>query len=130
MLSLTFSNFLDPNNPPILWSLWLLLLKASAFAFYCFQICKKVAQQFKILAVLHFYNFIIIFNFTLQKAFFLLIWTKLQLFVNKYPISLNKNLLWKTTFNHLHLLLAYHIFLWEILQFQSIVLLYFEGIWK
>ena len=68
LLPLTFSNFLDSNNPSILWSLRFLLPKASASAFYCFQICKKFGWQFKILAILYLYCFIIIFSLTLQKV--------------------------------------------------------------
>ena len=33
-------------------------------------------------------------------------------------------------FDHFYLLLAYDIFLREILQIENIVLLYFEGIWS
>ena len=43
LLPLTFSNFVHSNNQSILWSLRLLLPKASAFAFCCFQLCKKGA---------------------------------------------------------------------------------------
>ena len=42
--------------------------KPFASVFYCFQICKKISRQFKILAILYFYGFIIIFNLTLQKV--------------------------------------------------------------
>ena len=68
LLPLTFSNFFDSNNPSILWSLRLLLPKASASAFYCFQIVKKNSRQFKILPILYFYHFIIIFNLILQQV--------------------------------------------------------------
>ena len=44
------------------------LQKASAFAFYCYQICKKNATEFKILAILYFYRVIIIFKLTLQQV--------------------------------------------------------------
>ena len=33
-------------------------------------------------------------------------------------------------FDHFHLLLVYDIFFREVLQTESIVLLYFEGIWS
>ena len=64
LFPLTYSNFLDSNNPSILWSLRLLLPKSSSF--YCFKICRKIAREFKTLAILYFYRFIIIFNLTLQ----------------------------------------------------------------
>ena len=41
---------------------------ASASSSFCFQICSKTAWQFKILAILYFYCFIIIFNLTLQQV--------------------------------------------------------------
>ena len=67
LLPLTFSSFLNSNNPSILWSLRLLLPKTSASAFYCFQICNKIVRQFKLLVILYFYRFVIIFNLALQK---------------------------------------------------------------
>ena len=62
-----------------------------------------------------------------------------RIFVIKYPISLFllhlKIQITKTRdeegtfdFDHLHLLLAYNIFLKEIFKIESIVLLYFEPI--
>ena len=97
LLPLTFSNFLNSNNPSILWSLRLLLLKTSASAFYCLQICKKIARQFKLLFILYFYRFIIIFNLALQKCFLLLNWTKLDIFIHKCPHlkMCNQNSLWR-----------------------------------
>ena len=70
LLPTNFSNFLDSNNPSILnpSSLRLLLPKVSASAFYCFQICKNVSQQFKILAIFYFCCFIIIFNLKLEQV--------------------------------------------------------------
>ena len=50
----------------------LLFPKASASNFYYFQICKKVAWQFKILAVLYFYRFIITVNLKLQQVLLVL----------------------------------------------------------
>ena len=51
-----------------------LKFKASASAFYWFQICKKIAWQFKILAILYFYRFIIIVNLTLQQVLLVIEW--------------------------------------------------------
>ena len=87
-----------------------------------------------------FYHYIIIFNVTLQHAEVLLMIneTKLEIFVVEGLVSLFI-CIWKciTTvryekraFDHLHLLLAYYFFLREILQIESIRLLYFEGIWR
>ena len=87
-----------------------------------------------------FYRYIIIFNLTLQHAAALLVIneTKLEIFVNKGPVSLFI-CIWKciatvryeeTAFNRVHLLLTYYFFLKEILQIESIKLLYFEGFWR
>ena len=135
MLPLTFSNLLGSNNPSILWSLKLLLPKASASTFYCFQICKKIARQFKILAILYFYRFLIIFNLTLQQVLLVIELDEVRNFCEQmWDFSITfafgniaKILYEERAFDHLHLLLAY-IFLREILQIASIVLLYFEGI--
>ena len=43
-------------------------------------------------------------------------------------IAITKICYEERAFNHLHLLLAHNIFLREILQIESAVLLYFEGI--
>ena len=72
-LPLTFSNFVDSNNSSILWSLRLMLPKAFASAFYCFQTCEKIARQFKILAILYFYRFFIIFNLHYMQQLLLVI---------------------------------------------------------
>ena len=85
MLHLTF---FDSNNPVILWSLSLVLPKASASAFNCFQICKKNAREFKLLAILYFYRVIIIFKLTCNKCFLLLCWTKLEILVHICLVSL------------------------------------------
>ena len=61
-------NFFDSSNPSILWSLNFLLPKASASGFYCYQIVKKNALEFKILSILYFYCVIIIFKLTLQQV--------------------------------------------------------------
>ena len=135
MLPLTFSNLLGSNNPSILWSLKLLLPKASASTFYCFQICKKIAPQFKILAILYFYRFLILFNLTLQQVLLVIELDEVRNFCEQmwdFSITFTfgniaKILYEARAFDHLHPLLAY-IFLREILQIASIVLLYFEGI--
>ena len=80
MLPLTFSNFLGSNNASILWSLKLLLPKTSASTFYCFQIYKKTARQFKILSILYFYCFIIIFKLTLQQMLLVIEWNEVKNF--------------------------------------------------
>ena len=58
----------------------------------------------KILAILYFYRFIIIFNLTLQQVLlWLLNWTRLEIFVNKCTVSLfhlhlkkyNKSSFWR-----------------------------------
>ena len=64
LLPLTFSNFFDWNNPPILWS-----RRSTAF--------KQIARQFKILAILYFHRFLTIFNLTLQQCFLWLNWMEL-----------------------------------------------------
>ena len=138
MLPLPFSNVLDSKNPSILRSLRLLLPKPSTSAFYCFQICKKLhslkswPSYISIVSSLYLalhYN----------KRFLLFNWMKLEIFVNKCPISLFHLHLKKCitkihfhertfAFDHLHLLLAYDIFLGEFLQIKA--LRYFEGIWR
>ena len=108
--------------------------------FNFFKLCSNFARQSKMLAILYLHRFIIIFNLILQQCFLLLNWKKLKLFVHKCPVSLF-HLLCITTIRygkrafdeHLHLLLACYIFLREILQTESIILLHFEGmkvIWK
>ena len=66
--------------PSILWRSRLLLPKASASALYCFQICKKVARQFKILATLYFYRVIIIFKLTSQQVLLVVEWNEVRNF--------------------------------------------------
>ena len=61
----------------------------------------KIAQQFKIVATLYFYRFIIVFNLALQEVLLVIELTKVEIFVSKYLVSLfhlhlktyNKNLL-------------------------------------
>ena len=62
LLTLTFSIFLFKQ------SINTLKFNASASAFYCFQICKIIALQFEILAILYFYRVIIILKLTLQQV--------------------------------------------------------------
>ena len=129
MLPLPFWNVLDSNNPSMLWSLRLLLPKPSTSAFYCFQICKKLHN------LKNWPSYISIFSslylaLHYNKRFLLFNWTKLEIFVNKCPISLFHLHLKKCitkiryddrtfAFDHLHLLLAYDIFLREILQIKA-----------
>ena len=98
-----FSDFVDSNNSSILWILRPLLTKAFASAFYCFQICEKIPRQFKILAILYFYRFIIIFNLTLQQVLLLIELNEARNFVNKFPVCLF----------HLHLKIYYKNSLWR-----------------
>ena len=124
MLPLTF---FDLNDPAMLWSLNLLLPKGSASAFYCYQICKKMLSYIYIVLSLYL-------NLHCSNCFLLLYGTKLEIFVYICPVSLphlhlkiyNKNSCEERAFDHLHLLLAYYIFLRQILQIESIVLLYFS----
>ena len=131
--------------PPFLLIQTLLLPEAFTSAFYCFEICEKIAWQFKILAILYFYRFIIIFNVTLQESapcyWIEQSWKILSENARPlYPISILFHLccIWKyiakvlykeRAFDHLHLLLAYYFFR-DILQIESVALLYFEGIWR
>ena len=63
----------------------------------------KIAPQFKILAILNFYSFIIIFNFSLQQMLLVIELRKVEVFVSKYLVSLfhlhlkihNKNSWWR-----------------------------------
>ena len=77
LLPLTFSNFLDSNNPSIILSWKILLPKATAYTFYCFQrllrilstaskFVKKMQGNLKNQpsSILYIYRFIITFNFT------------------------------------------------------------------
>ena len=100
-----------------------LLPKASAS--YCFQICKKIAQLFKIIAIGYFYFFIIIFNFTLQEVLLVIELKEVgnccqQMSDFSIPFAIEKiyqKFVMKrghtTMYNHLHLLLAYYIFFQE-----------------
>ena len=80
LLLLTFSNFLDSENPKILWNLRLLFSKPSASAFYYFIICKKIAREFKILTILYFYRLVIIFSLTLQQVLLVIELNKVRIF--------------------------------------------------
>ena len=140
LLPLTFSNFLDSNNPSMLWGSKHLVPKASASTFYYFRICRKIAQQFRILVVIYFYRFIIIFNLTLQQVLLVLEFNDDRNFCQQMSgLSIPFIYIWKyiikiryveRAFDHLHLLLACYIFLREVLQIESMALLYFKGVWR
>ena len=131
MLPLTF---FDLNDPAMFWSLNLLLPKASASAFYYYQICKKMLRNLKYWPSYFYIVLSLYLNLHCSNCFLLLYGTKLEIFVNICPVSLphlhlkicKKNSCEERTFDHLHLLLAYYIFLRQILQIESIVLLYFS----
>ena len=63
----------------------------------------KIAREFKILAILNFYRFVIVFNLSLQQMLLVIELTKVEVFVSKYLVSLfhlhlkihNKNSLWR-----------------------------------
>ena len=67
-----------------------LLPKTSASAFYCLQICKKIARQFKILAILYFYRFIIIINLTLQQVLLVIELSEVRNFCQQKPLYIRK----------------------------------------
>ena len=125
MLLLTFSNLLGSNNPSIPWSLKLLLPKASASTFYCFQICQRTARQFKILVSLYLYRLIIIFNLALHQVLLVIELNEVRNFcqqISDFCITfvfenITKILYEERAFDHLYLLLAY-ISLREILQIE------------
>ena len=136
MLPLTFSNFIDSNNPSILWSL---KFKISASKSCCFCILLlpnlwKIAQQFKILANLYFYRFLIIFNLALQQVLLVIELTKVEIFIRKCLFSLfhlhlkiyNKISLWRKSIRLFWSASSIYFFR-EVLQIESIVLLYFKG---
>ena len=62
--------------------------KSSASALYCFQICKKIARESNILAILYFYRVIIIFKLILQWVLLVTGLTKLEIFVHICPVSI------------------------------------------
>ena len=113
-----------------------MLPKASASAFYCSQICEKNARQFKILPILYFYRFIILFNLTLQQVLLVIELNKVRHFCQQMlgfsiPFAfenITKILYEERAVDHLHLLLAYCTLFREILQIENITLLYFQGI--
>ena len=72
LLPLTFSDFFDWNNSPILWSQRLL----NNFP-HCFQISSTTIWIISHPITLYLHRFIIIFNLTLQQCFLWLYWTKL-----------------------------------------------------
>ena len=46
---------------------------------------RKIAQQFKILAILYFYRFIIIFNLSLQQVLFVIELNEVRNFCQEMP---------------------------------------------
>ena len=77
--------------------------KGCCFCFLLLPNLWKTARQFKILAILYFYPFIIIFNLALQQVLLIIELTKAEIFVSKCLVSLfhlhlkiyNKNSLWR-----------------------------------
>ena len=110
--------------------------KASASDFYYFQICKKIAWQFKI-AVLYFYRFIITFNITLQQVLLLLELNKVRNFfqqMSSFSIPFTFENIKERVSDHLHLLreILYYIisfsgkfYQWKVWYYY--ILKVFEG---
>ena len=130
---------LSINNLNFLWfkqSIITQTFKASTSTFYWLQICKKITRQFEILPILYFYRFIIIFNLTLQQVFLVIELNEVKNFCQQMSDFSSRFTFENITeiryeeraFDNFHLLLAYDIFPREILQIESIALLYFEGI--
>ena len=73
-----------------------------------------------------------------NKCFFLLNWKKLEIFVSNCPVSLfylhlkiySKNYLWGKSIRPSPSVFSILYFFREIQQIESIVLLYFEDIWR
>ena len=61
--------------------------KSCCFCFLLLPNLWKIAQKFKILAILYFYCFIIIFNLALQQVLLVIELTKVEIFVSKYLVS-------------------------------------------
>ena len=57
--------------------------KSCCFCFLLFPNLWQIAQKFKILAILYFYCFIIIFNLALQQVLLVIELTKVEIFVSK-----------------------------------------------
>ena len=62
--------------------------KSCCFCFLLLQNLWKIARQFKILAILYFYRFIIIFNLALQQVVLVTELTKIEIFVSKCLVPL------------------------------------------
>ena len=108
--------------------------KAFYFCFLLLPNLWKIARQFKILTVLYFYRFIIIFSLTLQQVLLAIELNKVTNFSIPFAFEniYNKIRYDERTLaiDYLHLLLAYDIFLKEILQIERIpyyILKVFEG---
>ena len=109
--------------------------KGCCFCFLLLSNLWKTARQFKILAILYFYPFIIIFNLALQQVLLIIELTKAEIFVSKCLVSLfhlhlkiyNKNSLWRKSIRPFSSASSTDFFR-EVLQIDSIVLLYFEDI--
>ena len=61
--------------------------KGCCFCFLLLPNLWKIARKFKILAILYFYRFIIIFNLALQQVLLVIELTKAEIFVSKYLVS-------------------------------------------
>ena len=114
-------------------------VSASKGCCFCFLLLPnqwKIAKTFKISAILYFYRFIIIFKLALQQVL-VVIEMKGRNFCQQmlgflYSIGIRKYITKiryeERAFDHFHLLLADEDR--EVLQIDSIVLLYFEDIWR
>ena len=102
-----------------------MLLLSKAATFYCFQICKRTARQFKILASLYLYRLIIIFNLALHQVLLVIELNEVRNFcqqISDFCITfvfenITKVLYEERAFDHLYLLLTY-ISLREVLQIE------------
>ena len=120
-------------------------LKFKVFTFkgYCFSFLLlpnlwKTALQFKTLAILYLYHFIIIFNLALQQVPLVIELTNVYIFVSKCLVSIfhlhlkiyNKNSLRRKSIRPFSSASSILYFFREIVKIESIVLLYFEDIWR
>ena len=135
LLALNFSNFVDSNNPSILWNLKFLLPKAAASAFYCFQISEKLLRRLKYQSSYIFTVSSLYLSLHCNKCYYWI--DKGRNFCQQMLGFLYSICIWKyitkiryeeRAFDHFHLRLADEDR--EVLQIDSIVLLYFEDIWR
>ena len=106
--------------------------KGCCFCFLLLPNLWKIARKFKILAILYFYRFIIIFNLALQQVLLVIELTKVEIFVSKCLISLfhlhlkmyNKNSFWRKSIRSFWSASSIYFFR-EVLQIESTALLYF-----